>query len=140
MDQDNAHANTPRSNAQRNERDTRTLDTLECRRIPAGPQLDLPPQPFPLLAAAFPVGPIQFHDPFQNNYAPASAPAPAPAPVQAYHHLPINLAQAAVNLPPLIPVRGRGRGRPRGRANYYQNQNWAPVQILPPVRIFILML
>ncbi len=128
MDQDHAHTNTPRSNARRNERDARTLNTPERRRIPAGPQLDLPPQPFlfPLpAAAALPVGPVQFNNPFQNNYA------PAPAPV--YHHLPINLAQAAANLPPLLPV--RGRGRPRGRANNNQNHNWAPIQIpaIPPV-------
>jgi len=123
MDQDHAHTNTPRSNARRNERDARTLDSPERRRIPTGPQLDLPPRPFPLPAAALPVGPIQFNDPFQNNYAPAPAPAPA------YRHLPVNLAQAAANLPPLIPV--RGRGCPRGRANHYQN--WAPVQILPPL-------
>ena len=123
MDQDHAHMNTPRSNARRNERDARTLDTPERRRIPAGPRLDLPPQPFPLPVAALPVGPPQFNDPFQNNYA--------PAPV--YHHLPVNLAQAAANLPPLLPARGRGRGRPRGRANYNQNHIWAPVQNLPAI-------
>ena len=127
MDQDHAHANTPRSNARQNERDARTLDTPERRRIPAGPQLDPPPQPFPLPAAAFPAGPIQFNDPFQNNYA-------APPPVPAYHHLPANLAQAVAQLPPLLqPGRGRGRGRPRGRANYNQNQNWAPIQMLPAI-------
>jgi len=90
--------------------------------------LDLPPQPFALPAALPPpIEPIQFNDPFQNNYAPA----PAPAPV--YQHLPLNLAQAVANLPPLLPVGRRGRGRPRGRGNYYQNNNWAPVQNLPPV-------
>lgn len=125
MDQDHVHMNTPRSNARRNERDARTLDSPEHRRTPAGPRLDLPPQPFHLPAAVPPVGPIQFNDPFQNNYA------PAPAPV--YHHLPRDLAQAVANLPPLLPVRGRGRGRPRGRANYNQNNNRAPVQILPAV-------
>ena len=111
MDQD--ITNTPRSNARRNERDGRTLDTPERRRIPQGPQLDLPPQPFPLAAAALPVGPIQSNDPFQNNYAPAPAPATAPAPAPVYHYLPAHLAQAAANLPPLQPV-NRGRGR-RGR-------------------------
>jgi hypothetical protein len=123
--QDHAHTNTPRSNARRNERDARTLDSPERRRIPAGPRLDLPPQPFPLPAAVPPIGLNQFDDPFQNNYA------PPPAPV--YNHLPINLAQAVANLPPLIPVRGRGRGRPRGRANYNQNHNWAHIEILPAV-------
>ncbi len=102
MDQD--ITNTPRSNARRNERDGRTLDTPERRRIPQGPQLDLPPQPFPLAAAALPVGPIQSNDPFQNNYAPAPAPATAPAPAPVYHYLPAHLAQAAANLPPLQPV------------------------------------
>ena len=106
------------------------LDTPERRRIPAGPQLDLPSQPFSMPAAAFPVGPLQFHDPFQNNYAPAPAPA--------YHHLPPNLALAITQLPPLIqPTRGRGRGRLRGRGNFL---NWRPVQnppavVIPPVSL-----
>ncbi len=121
MDQD--ITNTPRSNARRNERDGRTLDSPERRRIPQGPQgpqLDLPPQPFPLPANALPVGPVQFNDPFQNNYA--------PPPASIYQHLPAHLAQAVANLPPLLPVRGRGRGRPRGRGNYL---NWRPVQNSP---------
>ena len=78
MDQDHAYMNTPRSNAQRNERDACMLNTPERQRIPAGPQLGLPPQPFPLPATALSFGQIQFDDPFQINYA--STPAPA------HHH------------------------------------------------------
>ncbi len=126
MDQDHiGQINTPRSNARRNEHDACTLDTPERQRIPAGSQLNLPPQPFPLPAPAPPIGQIQFNDPFQNNYA--------PPPVPIYQHLPAHLAQAAANLPPLLPARGRGRGHPRGRGNFYQNNNWAPA--IPPVRI-----
>jgi len=125
MAQDDTHTNTPRSNARRNEREGRTLETPERRRIPQGPRLDLPPQPFALPAVAPIVGPIQFDDPFQNNYAPA----PAPAPV--YNHLPAHLAQAVAQLPPLQPInRGRGRGRPRGGGNYV---NWRPIQNTPAV-------
>ena len=124
MAQDDTHTNTPRSNARRNEREGRTLETPERRRIPQGPRLDLPPQPFALPAVAPIVGPIQFDDPFQNNYAPTPAPAPA-----VYHHLPAHLAQAVANLPPLLPVRGRGRGRPRGRGNYNQNPDLIPHQM-----------
>jgi len=154
MDQDNVgQINTPQSTARRNERDGRTLETPERRRIPAGPQLNLPPQPFPLPAPAPPVGPIQFNDPFQNNYA--------PAPV--YNHLPAHLAQAVAQLPPLQPInrgrRGRGRGHiahqhlpahlaqaaaqlpplqpvNRGRGHI----NWAPVQFqpaIPPVSLIL---
>ncbi len=117
MDQDNAHANTPRSNARRNERDGRTLDTPERRRIPQGPQLDLPPQPFALPAATVPIGPIQFDDPFQNNYAPAPAPAPAPV----YHHLPAHLAEAVAQLPPLQPLNRSKRGRAPAPAPSYHH-------------------
>ena len=144
MDQDNTHTNTPRSNAQRNERDARTLDTPERRRIPAGPRLDLPPLPFPLPAAAQPVGPIQFNDPFQINFAPAPAPAPA------YHHLPAHLAQAVAQLPPLQPVNRHRRGpipapalparlpplqpvNQNRRGHYIQDNNWMPVQFQPAV-------
>jgi len=110
MAQDDTHTNTPRSNARRNEREGRTLETPERRRIPQGPPLDLPPQPFALPAIAPIVGPVQFDDPFQNNYAPASASTSTPAPAPVYNHLPAHLAQALAQLPPLQPVR-RGRGR-----------------------------
>ena len=132
MAQDDTHTNTPRSNARRNEREGRTLETPERRRIPQGPRLDLPPQPFALPAVAPIVGPIQFDDPFQNNFASASVSAPTPAPI--YNHLPAHLAQAVAQLPPLQPVR-RGRGRPRGRGNHL---NWTPVQnppAIPPVSL-----
>ena len=141
MDQDHAHTNTPRSNTRRNEREARTLNTPERRRIPAGPRLDLPPQPFPLPAAAQPVGPIQFNDPFQINYAPAPA----------YHHLPAHLAQAVAQLPPLQPVNRHRRGLPaqvpplqpvnqNRRGHYIQNNNWMPVQFqpaVPPVSLIV---
>ena len=110
MDQDVGQINTPRSNARRNEREGRTLDSPERRRIPQGPRLDLPPQPFPLPALPAPIGPIQFNDPFQNNYAPPlqnNNPA-----IPAYQHLPAHLAQALAQLPPLQPI-GRRRGRQR---------------------------
>jgi hypothetical protein len=116
MDQDHVEQiNTPRLNAQRNKREGRTLDTPERRRIPQGPHFDLPPQPFPLPlpAPVPPVGPTQFNDPFQNNYAPAAA----------YQHLPAHLAQAVANIPPLQPV---NRGR-RGISHpIIQNNNRAP--------------
>src|SRR5260370_16113433 len=116
MNQDVGQINPPRSTAQRNKHEGRTLDTPECQRTPRGPQLDLPPPPFPLPAAVPPIGPIQFNDPFQNNYVPASAPAPA------CHHLPAHLVQAVAQLPPLQPVRRRGRGR---SINAIQNNNRA---------------
>ena len=122
MDQDVAHTNTPRSNARRTERDARTLDSPERRRIPAGPRLDLPPQPFPLPLPAAPVGPVQFNDPFQNNFA------PAPAPV--YNHLPAHLAQAVAQLPPLQPV---NRARRRGAAPAHLAQAAAQLPALQPV-------
>jgi hypothetical protein len=106
MDQDVGQINTPRSNARRNEREGRTLDTPERRRIP-GLQLPAPPQPFELAVPAPLPGPVQHDDPFQINYVPAPGPA---HPV--YQHLPANLAQAVAQLPPLQPIR-RGRGRPR---------------------------
>jgi hypothetical protein len=145
--QDDAHTRTPRSNARRNERDARTLDTPERRRIPAGPRLDPLPQPFPVPAPPIPVGSVQNNDPFQNNYA--------PAPV--YHHLPAHLALAVAQLPSLQPVnRGRGRGRNHSIPAYqnfpphlaeavaqlpplqpvrgqYQNINWAPIQMQPAI-------
>ena len=124
MDQDDTTLNTPRSNARRTERDTRILDSPERRRIP-GPQFPPLPQPFPLLAPS--VGPLQFNDPFQNNYA--SGPLPV------YRHLPANLAQAVAQLLPLRPV---NRGR---RGHSAQNLNWAPAEnpnilhAAPPVSI-----
>ena len=72
MDQD--HMNTPRSNARQNKRDAWTLNSPERRRTPQGPQLAPHPQPFQLPPSP-PMGPLQFYDPFQNNYAPAPAPA-----------------------------------------------------------------
>jgi hypothetical protein len=97
------------------------------------------------------LGPIQFNDPFQNNYAPAAAPvynhlsahlAQAVAqlpPLQrinrgrrergrghiTHQYLPVHLAQTAAQLPPLQPV-NRGRG-------HNQNINWASVQFQPAV-------
>jgi len=123
QDQNVWQINTPRSNARRNEREGRTLDTPERRRIPQGPRLDLPPQPFALPAVIPPpiIGPIQFNDPFQNNYA------PAPAPV--YHHLPAHLAHAVAQLPPLQPVNRGRRGRGRGRGFPVQNNNRAPAPV-----------
>jgi hypothetical protein len=140
----NAHANTPRSNARRAERDGRTLETPERRRLPQEPPLNLPPQPFPLPPPAPPAGPHQFDDPFQNNYVGPSR----------YQHLPANLAQSIAQLPPLQPVRRRRghlqldrppagpshtaadqqpvvrRGRPRQTE---QNLNWMPMQPPNPI-------
>ncbi len=114
MDQENTIANTPQSNARRTKRDTRILDSPKQWRIP-GPQFPPLSQPFQLPVP--PVGPLQFNDPFQNNYA--SGPLPI------YCHLPANLAQAVAQLPPLQPVARGRRGRPRHTA---QNLNWAPVE------------
>ena len=114
MDQD--LQNTPRSNARRNERDARTLDSPERRRIPPlmlgvlHPALPAPAPVPPLMlgvlhpAQPLPVpGPLQHEDPFQNNFVPAPEPP-------AYQHLPAHLAQALAQLPPLH--RGRGRNQP----------------------------
>ena len=145
MDQDDTTMSTPRSSARRAERDARTIDSPERRRIP-GPQLPPPPQPFQLPTPAPLAGPTQSNDPFQNNYAPAPR----------YQHLPANLAQAVAQLPPLQPVRRRGRGRAapsqqniplpqavaqlpayppvnRARDPRHPNQpnNWAPLQYAP---------
>jgi hypothetical protein len=110
MDQDPTITNTPRSNARRNERNARTLDSPERRRTPQVPRLAPPVQPFQLPAFPPPqIGPTQSNDPFQNNYAP---PATIP-PQNAYHHLPAHLAQAVAQLPPLQPVRRRGRRQRR---------------------------
>jgi hypothetical protein len=138
MDQDYVVTNTPRSNARRNERDSCTLDSPERRRTPQVPRLPPPVQPFQLPAFPAPlIGPFQFADPFQDNYAPLPAiiqpqnnhPAPAyqhipvhPPPLQplappVYQHLPPDLAQRLAALPPLLPVRGRGRGRGRGHGH-----------------------
>ena len=103
MDQD--ITNTPQLNARRNERDARTLDSPQRRRIPAPPVF----RPVPILDVPYPAlpmppalaGPSQHHDPFRNNFAPAP---------QVYGHLPAHLAQALAQLPPL-PTHGHGRGR-----------------------------
>ena len=112
MDQDPV-TNTPRSNARRNERDARTLDSPERRRIPPPtfgpvPRLDVS-QPAHSLPPFAP-GPVQHNDPFQNNYAPAPA---------VYQHLPAHLAQRLAQLPPLPAAssRGRGRGHSYGHGN-----------------------
>jgi len=71
-------------------------------KILQGPQLDLPPQPFPLPAFPALIGSIQFNDPFRNNYAPPlqnNNPA-----IPAYQHLSAHLAQALAQLPPLQPI------------------------------------
>jgi len=115
MDQD--HTNTPQSNAQRNERAEHALDSPKQRRTPQVPLLPPLPQPFQLPTAPS-VGPLQFRDPFQANYA--------PAPV--YQHLPAHLAQAVAQLPKLLPVHGRHRG------HHMQNQIY-PVPQLPPVSL-----
>jgi hypothetical protein len=74
MDQYDTTTSTPRSNARRNERDARTLNSPERRRTPQVPQLPPPVQPFQLPPAPI-IGPIQFVDPFQNNYVPPPPPA-----------------------------------------------------------------
>ena len=73
----------------------------------------LPPAP--------PVGPLQFYDPFQNNYA------PAPAPASIYQHLPAHLALDIAQLPPLQSIGGKHRGP----------QRQLPVISAPLVRILI---
>jgi hypothetical protein len=127
MDQDNTTTSTPRSSARRNERDARTLDSPERRRIP-GPLLPPPPlpQPFIFPAPAPIAGPSQSVDPFQNNYVQPPR----------YQHLPTNLMQAYAQLPPLQPRRGRGRGG--SRPNAPQHPEWMPVHVAnpaPPVHV-----
>ena len=125
MDQDDV-TRTPQSNARRNERDTRTLDSPQRCHIPAPPVFG----PVPILNVPYPVlpmppalaGPSQHQDPFRNNFAPAP---------QAYGHLPAHLAQALAQLPPL-PTRGRGRGRGQQQPLLPLNPTHAPAP-LPPL-------
>lgn len=143
MDQDDTTTNTPRSSARRAERDARTIDSPERRRIP-GPRLPAPiplPQPFQLPAPAPVAGPSQFEDPFLNNYV---------APPPRFQNLPVHLAQAYASLPPLRPTRGRGgayprqnqpqqpvnrRGRPRQDA---ENNNWVPMPAPEMVNLLLI--
>ncbi len=109
--------NRPRSNARRNERDARTLDSPERRRTSHHgqiPQVPIP-QPFQIPPPAPPAGPLQFNDPFLNNYVP-----PALSPINhtphlpqlpVYQHLPPNLAQGSATTFGPYPRWSRSRSR-----------------------------
>ena len=134
MDQDDVIMNTPRSNARRTKRNARMLDSPERRKTPQAPQLPFI-QPFQQPAfPAPPIGPIQFNDPFQNNFAlpPAVVQPQNNHPAPAYRHLPAHLAQAVAQLPPLQPV-GRVHGHPRRQMD---PPALPPVPSLPMVRVY----
>ena len=122
---DQTPPNTPqrvRTAARQSERDNRTLDSPEHRRIPDQPIF---PQIQPLQFNNIPVP--QLLPPPQNPIAiddPFGLPAINP---QQYQHLPPDIAQRLATLPPLQPVQGRGRGRGRGNR-----------PLPPPVCIFYL--
>ena len=118
---DQTPPNTPqrvRTAARQSERDNRTLDSPEHRRIPQPIFPQIQPLQFPIpQVIPPPQNPIAIDDPF-------GLPAINP---QQFQHLPPDLAQRFANLPPLQPAQGRGRGRGRGNR-----------PLPPPVCIFYL--
>ena len=122
MFRDQTPPNTPqrvRTAARQSERDNRTLDSPEHRRIPQQP---IHPQIQPLQFNNIPVPQVL---PPAPNALPLDDPFAQPAPINfngyQYHHLPADLAQAVqnVNAMPLAPLRRR-----------------TPAQVPPPVCFF----